>query len=131
MRRLKRKKRKPTHARLDVGSRAMIWALSLVGIERSRIRDLVDKTDGTPPTIKAIDLTLAKKRKYPDWRGTDEEKPGQPDKLTAAQKKQVGVRGAWEICCYSEVLQEVPPIPAEGLQEHCMQSVARCWIEVA
>ena len=88
-RRHKPKKRKQSYARLDVWARAMIWAFSLAGIARADIREKVDKTDGTKPSLKAIDSTLAKKRKSPDWRGEDEAKSGRPESLTKDQKKQL------------------------------------------
>ena len=59
----RKRKRKRSYARLDAWVRAMIWALSLVAAERAEIRKKIDKTDGTMPSLQAVDATLAKKRK--------------------------------------------------------------------
>ena len=89
MRRVRKRvrKKKRSYFRLDAFARGMIWALySLAGWQRKDIQKNVEKSDGAQPSLKAVDDTLAKKRKCPEWRGDDEEKSGRPEMLTKTQK---------------------------------------------
>ena len=78
-----------SYARMDAWARGMIWALHLVETPRERIVELVDKTDGSNPTVHAVDEVIGKKKADDSWRGEDAEKSGRPPALTTEESKQV------------------------------------------
>ena len=83
------KKRKRTYARLDQWSRAQVCAFRKAGKSREEIRLLVDKKDGTHPTLRAVDAVLEKKAVDPGWRGEDSSAGGRPRALAAAQRRKL------------------------------------------
>ena len=135
MRRVKKRARKSkrSHFRLDAWANGMIWALSaLAGREQKDIRDDVDKTDGQRPSLKAIDRTLAKKRKNPMWRRADEKscRPGS-DKEAEVSIETIGVSGTWQTSCYSQVVQDGNTFLTHCQQTSCVQGATRRWLEMA
>ena len=77
-----------SYARLDVWSRGVIWGMHMAGASREQICDSVWKKDGTPPTVRAVDDVIARKREQPEWRG-EEIHSGRPKTLTDANQKQL------------------------------------------
>ena len=74
-------------ARLDAFARGAIWGMHCAGATRDEIMDTVSKKDGSPPSIKAIDATITRKKEDPEWRGEDSAAGGRPSLLSAADTK--------------------------------------------
>ena len=83
------KKPKGTYARLDQWGRAQVCAYRKAGKSREEICSLVDKKDGTHPTLRAVDAVLEKKAEDPGWRGEDSCAGGRPRALSAAQRRKL------------------------------------------
>ena len=86
---LKKPSANTSYARLHVWDKGAIWALSVVNIPREKIAEIVAKTDGEPPSLRAIDEVIAHKRADPDWKGERENCGGRPEALDSAQKKEL------------------------------------------
>ena len=84
---MKRKRR--SHARLDPFSRGVIWGMHLAKAPREEILQHVVKTDGTVPSMQAVDQVIKHKKDHPDWRGQGSKLVGRPSALTEAQRKSV------------------------------------------
>jgi hypothetical protein len=82
-------KRKISHARLTPATRNRIIGMKLVGAARETMRDKVRKTDGLPPTMRAVDGVLAHFHEDPEWDGQDSSAGGRPRTLTPQQEKQI------------------------------------------
>jgi hypothetical protein len=81
---------KPEHAsyaRLDAFARGQICALRAVGTPRERICALVLKKDGSPPSIRAVDAVVDKKKIEPEWRGEDSSGGGRAFELSKVEVK--------------------------------------------
>ena len=63
-------------ARLDAWGRAQIVTLAGQGVKPKQIRRSVRKKDGRRPTVRAVQATIAKAARDPQWRG--ENAPGGP-----------------------------------------------------
>ena len=70
---------------MDPWARGMIWGMHLAKVPRTRMAELVEKTDGSKPKVHAIDMVIARKKSDPAWRG-ESGAGGRPEILTAAQK---------------------------------------------
>lgn len=78
-----------TFARLDQWARAQVCAYRQAGKPRDEICSLVEKKDGTHPTLRAVDAVLEKKAEDPGWRGEDSRAGGRPRALSKAQRRQL------------------------------------------
>ena len=76
-------------ARLDAFARGMICGLAEGGFKQEESVARVKKKDGSHPTLRAVEATLAKARDGPDWRGTDTTAGGRPRELSADEEKQL------------------------------------------
>ena len=76
-----------TFARLDAFARGAIWGMHCAGSARDEIVDTVTKKDGSAPSLKAVDETIAHKTEDPEWRGEDSAAGGRPQELSAGDKK--------------------------------------------
>ncbi len=72
---------------LDAFARGQICGMRAAGTARRSIRKTVKKTDGTSPTLRAVDGVLAMKKADPEWRGEPSRAGGRPRALTKAQTK--------------------------------------------
>ena len=86
---LKKPSASTSYARLHIWGKGAIWALSVVHVPREKIAEIVAKTDGEPPSLRAIDEVIAHKKAHPDWKCERENSGGRPEALDAAQKKQL------------------------------------------
>ncbi len=80
---------KATFSRLDAFARGQICGMRAAGTARRSIRKTVKKTDGTSPTLRAVDGVLAMKKADPEWRGEPSRAGGRPRALTKAQTKEL------------------------------------------
>ena len=71
-------KKKVTMARLDALARGQIWGMHLANAPREQMITLVEKKDGSGPTLRAVDRVIAHKTEYPRWRGQDSCAGGRP-----------------------------------------------------
>ena len=78
-----------TFARLSTWDRAFICGMRRAKAPRSVIRKAVKKTDGTHPTLRAVDAVLANERNDPDYNGENSRAGGRPRALSAAEAKRV------------------------------------------
>lgn len=85
----KRKRGKPTTARLDAFARGFVWGLHVAGVAREEICKKVMKKDGTPVGLKAVDKVIAHKKQHPSWKGTDSIAGGRPAAISDAQRKKL------------------------------------------
>ena len=85
---LKNKPNDGSWARMNVWSKGMVWGMHLVGTSRNEIRKLVAKTDGSTPSMKAIDDVLAKKRADKTWEG-EADHPGRPQELSEKEREEL------------------------------------------
>ena len=83
------KKPQGTYARLDQWGRAQVCAYRTAGKSREDICLLVNKKDGTRPTLRTADAVLEKKAGDPGWRGEDYCAGGRPRALSAAQRRKL------------------------------------------
>ena len=49
----------PSHARFNVFTRGLIWGMYLADACREQIQDVVQKKDGTIPSIRALNVVIA------------------------------------------------------------------------
>jgi hypothetical protein len=82
-------KTKVTTARLDAFARGQIWGMHLANAPREQIVEVVQKKDGSAPTLSAVDRVICHKTQFPKWRGTDSCAGGRPSTLTASQQKKL------------------------------------------
>jgi hypothetical protein len=80
---------KKSHSRLHPFDKGVVWGLHLADVPRLRIQQLTCKTDGSAPSLRAIDAVIARKKAEDDWKGEKEDVGGRPAALSAPQKKQV------------------------------------------
>ena len=76
-------------ARLDAFARGQIWGMHLANAPREQMITLVEKKDGSGPTLSAVDRVIAHKTEYPRWRGQDSCAGGRPLILTSSQQKKL------------------------------------------
>ena len=76
-------------ARLDAFARGKIIGLAEGGLTHDEILTRVTKTDGSPPTLRSVEATLARARDVPEWRGKDSTAGGRPRELSDAEQKQL------------------------------------------
>ena len=79
----------PSYARMDTFARGMIWGMCIAGCTRDQILDCAVKTDGTQPSVRAVDDVIAKKRDEQKWRGEDKPHSGRPKALSDEQIKKL------------------------------------------
>ena len=77
-----------SHGRLDAWARGAIWGMSMAGAAREQICTAVTKSDGTAPSLRAVDGVLARKRAEPSWRG-EETHSGRPPALSPTDQEAV------------------------------------------
>ena len=54
-------------ARLDAFAHGQIWGMHLANAPREHMITLVEKKDGSGPTLSAVDRVIAHKTEYPRW----------------------------------------------------------------
>ena len=84
-----RQRNRSTTARCDEFARGMIWGMHVVGTPIEDICGKVDKKDGSAPSKRAVGKVIARKRRYPSWRGENSVAGGRPSTLTKALKKKL------------------------------------------
>ena len=80
---------KRTFARMDAHARGIVIGAAAAGMPQKDIAKLVQKTDKSRPTVRAVQSVLAKHREDPTWRGQEAEGRGAKPKLTAKEKKRL------------------------------------------
>ena len=85
----KRPSARVSFERLTPAARNRIIGMSLAGAPRADMRDKVRKTDGRPPSLRAVDGILARFAADPQWDGSDSSAGGRPRQLSPAQEKQI------------------------------------------
>ena len=64
-------KRRQSFARLTPAARNRIIGMSLADSPRDDMRDKVRKTDGTKPSMRAVDAIIAHFQEDPQWDGNE------------------------------------------------------------
>ena len=59
-----------------------------MGATREQMCECCLKKDGTPPTVRAVDDVISRKKAEPEWRG-EEVHTGRPKVLTADQQQEL------------------------------------------
>ena len=86
---LKARKKKVSFARLAPAVRNRIIGMKMAGAVRGDMRDKCRKTDGTKPSLRAVDVVLANFEEDPEWDGRDSSAGGRPRLLTSKEEKSI------------------------------------------
>ena len=86
---LKALKKKVSFARLAPAMRNRITGMKMAGAFRGDMRDKCRKTDGTKPSLRAVDVVLANFEEDPEWDGRDSSAGGRPRLLTSKEEKSI------------------------------------------
>jgi hypothetical protein len=78
-----------TSARLSPAARNRIIGMSMVGASRPEMCANVRKTDGHPPTVRAVTAVVAHFKEDPEWDGSDSSSGGRPRNITPSEEKQI------------------------------------------
>ena len=79
-------------ARLRPWDRGFICGMRRANAPRKVIQKDVKKSDGTHPTLRAVDAVLANEKRDPEYVGEDSRAGGRPRAISPAQAKPRGIR---------------------------------------
>ena len=82
----KLKKRPASWARLSTFNKGVVWGMHVAGMKRSDMVEHLAKTDGSKPSLHAIDDVVAKRTEDPKWEG-EVVHTGRPRELTQQEEK--------------------------------------------
>ena len=81
--------KKLSHARLTPAARNRIIGMRMAGAPREEMRDKARKTDGSKPSLRAVDEVIAHYEEDPEWDGEDSCAGGRPRTISLKHERSI------------------------------------------